>query len=282
MEMMDSVAQGSKDKIEKGVFSMNDKGLQVFNFEKKDVRVVMKSDTPWWVAKDVCDILELNNITEALRGLDSDELATAILKSGGQGREMRLISESGLYTLIMRSNKPEARRFRKWVTSEVLPTTRKHGIYTTEEMARRFIKDPRALEYTIRGLLEEKEKNAVLTAKIQEDAHKVSFYDAVADVNDFISIANAAKLLNYKNMGPQKLFAFLRKHGVLMSSKDRHNVPYQQYIDKGFFRFSERHYTDWRGETYVHYRPFVSQKGLSFINQLLLKSGHLPPLKEGE
>ena len=160
MEMMDSVAQGSKDKIEKGVFSMNDKGLQVFNFEKKDVRVVMKSDTPWWVAKDVCDILELNNITEALRGLDSDELATAILKSGGQGREMRLISESGLYTLIMRSNKPEARRFRKWVTSEVLPT--------------------------------------------------------------------------------------------------------------------------WRGETYVHYRPFVSQKGLSFINQLLLKSGHLPPLKEGE
>ena len=282
MEMMDSVAQGSKDKIEKGVFSMNDKGLQVFNFEKKDVRVVMKSDTPWWVAKDVCDILELNNITEALRGLDSDELASAILKSGGQGREMRLISESGLYTLIMRSNKPEARRFRKWVTSEVLPTIRKHGIYTTEEMARRFIKDPRALEYTIRGLLEEKEKNAVLTAKIQEDAHKVSFYDAVADVNDFISIANAAKLLNYKNMGPQKLFAFLRKHGVLMSSKDRHNVPYQQYIDKGFFRFSERHYTDWRGETYVHYRPFVSQKGLSFINQLLLKSGHLPPLKEGE
>ena len=282
MEMMDSVAQGSKDKIEKGVFSMNDKGLQVFNFEKKDVRVVMKSDTPWWVAKDVCDILELNNITEALRGLDSDELASEILKSGGQGREMRLISESGLYTLIMRSNKPEARRFRKWVTSEVLPTIRKHGIYTTEEMARRFIKDPRALEYTIRGLLEEKEKNAVLTAKIQEDAHKVSFYDAVADVNDFISIANAAKLLNYKNMGPQKLFAFLRKHGVLMSSKDRHNVPYQQYIDKGFFRFSERHYTDWRGETYVHYRPFVSQKGLSFINQLLLKSGHLPPLKEGE
>ena len=276
--MVDSVAQGSKDKIEKGVFSMNDKGLQVFSFEKKDVRVVMKGDTPWWVAKDVCDVLELSNPTMALEGLDEDERAK--FRLGRQG-EANIINESGLYTLIMRSNKPEARRFRKWVTAEVLPTIRKHGIYTTEEMARRFIKDPRALEYTIRGLLEEKEKNAVLTAKIQEDAHKVSFYDAVADVNDFISIANAAKLLNYKNMGPQKLFAFLRKQRILMSSKDRHNVPYQQYIDKGFFRFSERHYTDWRGETYVHYRPFVSQKGLSFINQLLLKSGHLP-LKEGE
>lgn len=189
--------------------------------------------------------------------------------------EMNFIPEPDLYRLICRSKLESAQRFERWMFEEVLPSIRKHGIYTTEEMARRFIKDPRALEYTIRGLLEEKEKNAVLTAKIQEDAHKVSFYDAVADVDDFISIANAAKLLGYKNMGPQKLFAFLRKRGVLMSSKDRHNVPYQQYIDKGFFRFSECSYTDWRGETYVHYRPFVSQKGLSFINQLLLKSGYV-------
>ena len=89
------------------------KALQVFNFEKRDVRVVMKDGQPWWVAKDVCDILELNNITEALRGLDEDELTSEILKSGGQGREMRLVSESGVYTLVMRSNKPEAKRFRK-------------------------------------------------------------------------------------------------------------------------------------------------------------------------
>jgi len=252
-----------------------DKGLQVFSFEKRDVRVVMKGGEPWWVAKDVCDILGLSNAREAIKALDDDEKSTVRISDGAGGPERNVINESGVYALIMRSNKPEARRFRKWVTSEVLPSIRKHGIYTTEEMARRFIKDPRALEYTIRGLLEEKEKNAVLTAKIQEDAHKVSFYDAVADVDDFISIANAAKLLGYKNMGPQKLFAFLRKRGVLMSSKDRHNVPYQQYIDKGFFRFSECSYTDWRGETYVHYRPFVSQKGLSFINQLLLKSGYV-------
>ena len=280
---MDSVAQGSKDKIEKGVFSMNDKGLQIFSFESNNVRVVMKGSEPWFVAKDVCGVLGYENSRKALANhIDEDEKGVTRCDTPGGAQEMSIISESGLYALIMRSHKPEARRFRKWVTAEVLPSIRKHGIYTTEEMARRFIKDPRALEYTIRGLLEEKEKNAVLTAKIQEDAHKVSFYDAVADVNDFISIANAAKLLNYKNMGPQKLFDFLRKQCILMSSKDRHNVPYQQYIDKGFFRFSERHYTDWRGEAYVHYRPFVSQKGLSFINQLLLKSGHLQPLKEGE
>ena len=107
------------------------KALQVFNFEKRDVRVVMKDGEPWWVAKDVCDVLDLSNPSESLKALDEDELTSETLRSGGQGREMRLISESGVYTLVMRSNKPEAKRFRKWVTSEVLPTIRKHGAYMT-------------------------------------------------------------------------------------------------------------------------------------------------------
>lgn len=126
-------ALGEKALEKKEDVRMDSKALQVFSFEKKDVRVVMKDDIPWWVAKDVCDILELNNITEALRGLDEDELTSEILKSGGQGREMRLVSESGVYTLVMRSNKPEAKRFRKWVTSEVLPQLMRTGSYSAKE-----------------------------------------------------------------------------------------------------------------------------------------------------
>ena len=87
-------------------------------FEKKYVRVVMRDDIPWWVAKDVCDILGLSNPTVALEGLDEDERSKFFL--GRQG-EANVINESGVYTLVMRSNKPEAKRFRKWVTSEVLP-----------------------------------------------------------------------------------------------------------------------------------------------------------------
>ena len=86
---------------------------------------------PWWVARDVCDILELDHISNALKCLDDDELAVTKIQSGGQLREMNLISESGLYTLILRSNKPQAKPFRKWVTSEVLPTIRKTGQYQT-------------------------------------------------------------------------------------------------------------------------------------------------------
>ena len=89
------------------------------------MRVVEKDGEPWFVAKDVCDILELENITNALKSLDSDDLTLTILKSGGQNREMKLISESGLYTLILRSNKPEAKKFARWVTHEVLPAIRR-------------------------------------------------------------------------------------------------------------------------------------------------------------
>ncbi len=115
--------------------------LQVFDFNKHTVRVIMQGNEPWWVAKDVCDVLGLNNITEALRSLDEDELSSEILKSGGQGREMKLISESGLYTLIMRSNKPAAKQFKRWVTHEVLPSIRKTGAYIMPSKIKKF--DPK-------------------------------------------------------------------------------------------------------------------------------------------
>ena len=104
--------------------------LDIFNFNEKEVRIHRdKNGKPWFVAKDVCDVLGLSNITEALRNLDGDELTSEILKSGNQGREMKLVSESGLYALVIRSNKPNAKKFRKWITSEVLPSIRKTGGY---------------------------------------------------------------------------------------------------------------------------------------------------------
>ncbi len=142
--------------------------LQVFNFEKRDVRVVMKDGDPWWVAKDVCDVLELSNPSEALKGLDDDERGSLRISEGtspaGGNPNMNVITESGLYTLIMRSNKPEAKRFRKWVTSEVLPALRKTGSYSVK-------KDPdeeKRLEIARQRIaLQEKNANARL-AKIMQ------------------------------------------------------------------------------------------------------------------
>lgn len=108
--------------------------LKPFVFDEALVRVrTDEQGNPWFVAKDVCRVLDLGNVTEATRGLDEDELRSELLNSGGQGREMLTVSESGLYSLVFRSRKPEARRFRKWVTSEVLPALRRAGRFAIPE-----------------------------------------------------------------------------------------------------------------------------------------------------
>ena len=123
---------------------MEQKGLQVFSFQNKQVRVVMKDNEPWWVVNDVCDILEHTNSRRAVDGLDDDEKGVTKGYTLGGEHSMTEISESGLYTLIMRSNKPEAKKFRKWVTAEVLPTIRKTGGYNGKNTE--FIKCEAALK----------------------------------------------------------------------------------------------------------------------------------------
>ena len=137
------------------------KDLVKFEFKSHEVRTVVIEGEPWFVAKDVCGVLELGNITEALRGLDADELTSEILKSGGQGREMRLVNESGLYALIFKSRKPQAKAFRKWVTSEVLPQIRKTGKYEVQKTPQTYIEALEAL------IIAEKEKQKLIESNTE-------------------------------------------------------------------------------------------------------------------
>lgn len=124
-------------------------------YENLPVRMVQRENGElWFVARDVCDVLDLENVTWALNGLDEDELTLEKLKSGGQAREMKLVSESGLYTLIFRSNKPEAKPFRRWVTKEVLPAIRKTGSYTVraELIPENVVERVSGLENEVRSL----------------------------------------------------------------------------------------------------------------------------------
>ena len=145
-----------------------DKSLQVFQFEHRDIRIVMKDGEPWWVAKDVCDVLEHSNSRMALEALDEDEKGVSKVYTPGGEQDMSVINESGIYTLIMRSNKPEAKRFRKWVTSEVLPTIRKTGSYSVKGQDRENPDDEKRLELARQRIaLQEKNANARL-AKIMQ------------------------------------------------------------------------------------------------------------------
>ena len=116
--------------------------LQVFDFNNKTVRIIMQDGEPWWVAKDVCDILGLADTHTALRALDEDEKGRQSLPTPGGEQEMSVINESGLYTLIIRSNKSEAKQFKRWITHEVIPSIRKTGSYVMPSKVQRF--DPAA------------------------------------------------------------------------------------------------------------------------------------------
>ena len=249
---------------------MMDKGLQVFGFENHEVRVVMQGEEPWFVAKDVCDVLELTNPTVALEGLDEDERAKFYL--GRQG-EANIITESGLYTLIMRSHKPEAKRFRKWVTAEVLPSIRKHGAYLTPEALKKAMTDP---DFTI-GLLEalkaEQLKNAALSAQAAIDRPKVLFADAVSESQTSILIGDLAKLLrqNNVNIGQNRLFRWLRENGYLIKRQGAsYNMPTQAAMEKELFEVVERVYNLPDGSTRITRTVKVTGKGqVYFINWFL-------------
>ncbi|MBR0220152.1 MAG: Bro-N domain-containing protein [Synergistaceae bacterium] len=182
--------------------------LQVFDFNEHAVRIIMQDGEPWWVAKDVCNVLELADVTSALRGLDDDEKVlrkiSGELSSSGNPNIMT-INESGLYTLIMRSNKPEAKKFRRWVTHEVLPSIRKTGSYNT---ARKYkVSDIKAMQRMIEKpeyKLSDVERRT-MTKKLAAILMGDDVFDNV-DEDDDLVIVKGAKSNN--------LIKYLRKVGT--------------------------------------------------------------------
>lgn len=211
--------------------------LQTFNFNALPVRVVTQHGQPWFVAVDVALILGYRNSPDATRLLDEDEKGAHILRTPGGAQEFTIISESGLYSLILRSRREEARRFRKWVTGEVLPAIHRTGTYVLPGLSQVPQSLPEALRLAA-DLAEQREQlaaeNALLTPKAQ-------VYDALISADGTYAVGDAAKLLG---TGELRLFALLRDRGVLMnrhtSGAEHHNLPYQRFIDAGYFKVITR------------------------------------------
>ena len=239
--------------------------LAIYNFENYDIRTMVKNGEPWFVLKDVCNVLGIGNTTDTASRLDKDEFdKIEYVDSADKRQEMTVINESGLYTVIIRSNKPVARAFRKWVTSDVLPTIRKTGGYVNSDEL--FIKtylpfaddNTKALFSTTLATVRQQNK------LIEEMKPKAEFFDAVADSKDAIDIGSAAKVLNM-GIGRNKLFDLLRREGVLMEN----NIPYQSMIDRGYFRTIEQKFTMPDGSTRINIKTLVYQKGLNYIRKIV-------------
>ena len=236
--------------------------LQVFNNDEfGSIRTVTIENEPWFVGKDVAGVLGYTNPSKALSDhVDTeDKLNNETLLSLGQ-RGGWLINESGLYSLILSSKLPKAKKFKHWVTSEVLPAIRKTGSYNLPDFS-----NPAEAARAWAKEYEEKQKALV---QVSEMKPKAEFYDDVTGSTDTIDIGSVAKVLNIPNMGRNKLFSFVRENKIL----NKRNEPYQEYVDKGYFRQIE---TSWEhnGTTHINLKTVVFQKGVDYIRQLVLKKG---------
>lgn len=237
--------------------------LSVFNYDGNEVRTVFKDGEPWWVLKDVCTALGLSDTNKVAERLDGDELTRFKIVSGGQMREVYAVSESGLYNVIIRSDKPEAKAFKRWVTHEVLPSIRKHGAYMTPQTIERVLYDPDFLLQLATKLKEQKQEIELKDEHIKKLAPKAEFYDTIIESKDAICIGDAAKVLGKRRMGRNNLFAELRKRKIL----DSRNVPYQKYVDAGYFRVIETKYVKANGEVKINFKTLVHQRGLDYIRK---------------
>lgn len=238
--------------------------LQVFTYSGNEVRTVQKDGEPWFVLKDVCDILSLTDTNKISTRLDQDELTRIKFVSGGQSREMLCINESGLYNVILRSDKPEAKPFRKWVTSEVLPSIRRTGGYiagqenlTPEELM------AKALMVAQKTLAEREARIADLTVQNQIMKPKASYFDELVERGTLTNFRETAKQLG---IPPKRFVAFLMEKKYVYRDKRGKLLPYEAKND-GLFELKESYNdkTQWSGT-----QTLITPKGRETFRLLMI------------
>lgn len=255
---------------------MENENVEVWVFEGSTVRTVQMNGEPWWVLKDVCGVLDISNSRNISARLDDDEKGVYLVDTPGGVQNMTIISESGLYATIMRSDKPQAKPFRKWVTSEVLPAIRKHGMYAIDDV----LNDPDMLINALLGLKEERAKAkaleqtvAVQTQQIAELQPKASYYDKVLECNDLVPISVIAKDYGWS---ANHMNQVLREKGVQYKQGGKIWLLYQKYAEMGLTSTKTYYYDDANGHGHVVPHTHWTQKGRLFIYDLLKEDGILP------
>ena len=216
---------------------------------------------PWFVAKDVCDALGLGRQQDSTRYLDDDEKGECLVNTPSGNQRMVTVSEAGLYSLILRSRKPEAHAFKRWVTHEVLPALRRDGAYVASDGA----EDDATL--MARALLAAKRAIDRKDRRIAELEPKALFADAVSASDGTCLVGELAKMMTQAGfpIGQNRLFALLRDDGFLGKSGSNRNVPLQRYVEMGLFRIKETAVTHADGHVTINRTPKVTGKGQRYF-----------------
>ena len=232
--------------------------IEVFeNKEFGKVRTVVINGEPWFVGKDVAEILGYGNPRQGIAShvdVDDKDVQKMDTPSGKQG--ITIINESGLYSLILFSKLPTAKKFKRWVTSEVLPSIRKYGSYSADI--------PKTLPECLIAYANEIKAHEETKKMLEIAQPKADFYDTVVSTESLLSMGDTAKLINKKGVGRNNLYKILKARKILMAD----NIPYQQYIERGYFKVVESYYM--AGDNKVITKTtYVKQKGVDYIRKLL-------------
>lgn len=246
--------------------------VQLFNFENHEVRSLLLNNEPWFVGKDVADVLGYSNSRKAMADHVDDEdkevlTSRNVTLENIPNRGITVVNESGLYSLVLSSKLPSAKKFKRWVTSEVLPALRKTGQYQVKELS--------GQELMAKALIEAQSVLAAKDKQIEEMKPKALFADAVATSHTSILVGELAKILkqNGIEMGQKRLFAWLREKGYLIKRQGTdYNMPTQKAMDLGLFEIKEGSYVNGSGVNITTKTPKVTGKGQQyFINKFLAK-----------
>lgn len=268
---------------------------QLFNFEGQKVETLLFDGDPWFVGKNVATILGYSDTNQAIRKhVDDDDKLTSRFDGSGQNRNMIIINESGLYSLILSSKMPNAKKFKRWVTHEVLPAIRKHGAYMTDEKIEEVLTDPDTIIKLATQLKDERQQRLIeqqlrrdAESQVREMKPKALFADAVTSSKSTVLISDLAKMIKQNgvhylyvtvngttkklNMGPNNLFKWMRENHYLIARKGSdYNSPTQRSMLMELFEFKEKTIVHSDGHTTISKTPKVTGKGQQYFINLFL------------
>ena len=255
--------------------------LEVFqNAEFGSVRVVVKDGAPYFVGKDVATVLGYSNTRDALakRVDEEDKDGVAICDSIGREQIVTAINESGLYSLILSSKMPNAKKFKRWVTYEVLPSIRQHGVYATDSFIKKSIEDPAWAISVLQDLQAKNEQIAVQAQQISELQPKANYYDVVLNCKDLVTISVIAKDYGWTAIQMNK---YLNKKKVQFK-QGQIWLLYKEYASFGYTSTKTHHHKGKDGSDHTKVHTYWSQSGRLFIYNLLKNDGILPMIERGD
>ncbi|HHE1040521.1 TPA: phage antirepressor KilAC domain-containing protein [Enterococcus faecium] len=247
---------------------------QIFNFEQNEVRTILVNDEPYFVGKDIADVLGYSNPQKAIRDHVDLEDKTQNDSFTVNGTAVVLINESGLYSLILKSKLPSAKKFKRWVTSEVLPAIRKHGGYLTPEKVEEALLNPDTIIQLATQLKEERTGRLIAEQKIAEYEPKISYLDSILSSTDSVTISQIAA--DY-GMSPQQMNKLLHKLGIQKKVGNQWLLC-KKHMRQGYTKSHTTEIPKSDGGTKVVMNTKWTQKGRLFIYESLKKEGYIPEI----